>query len=209
MPRRKLIYTDAFPYHINARANNKEWFYLPKDQVWRVFVKELNNLSENLYFKVHAFVLMDNHYHLLASTHSRFNLGVVMQKLQKNVSLKINREAGRINHLFGGPYRGSLVMTPDYYKTVLKYVYRNPVKAELCSKVEDYEFSTLNSGDIRVQRPQKNQIDCFVNYDQSCFYNWLNHSFDPSKSLSVQKGLYKTEFKPVVAREPKASNLTL
>lgn len=208
MPRKKLIYTDIFPYHITARSNNKEWFYLPKSVVWKLFAKELNSLTVDMGFKTHAFVLMDNHYHLLATTSYRYNLGHVMQRLQKNISLKINKKAKRINHVFGGPYYGSLITTPDYYKTVIRYVYRNPVEGSLCDKVEDYAFSSLNTRSIRTFSPpvdkyNRASIDCLINFkNRKEFLIWLNQK-NKSKdfsALSVRKGLRKTQFKPVFKR---------
>ena len=197
MPRRKLIYTDYYPYHVTARANNKEWFYIPKEQVWKIFVKELNLIVLEEKFKIHAFVLMDNHYHMLCSTDDSKDLGVVMQRLQKNVSRKINKKADRINHVFGGPYKGSLITTPTYYKTVLKYVFRNPVEAGIVSKVEDYKYSSLNSDEITTVFPYS--IDSLINYRAQKLIPWLNGGLERSPK-EIYKGLLKTEFKPVLER---------
>jgi len=198
MARRSLIYTDYYPYHIMARSNNKEWFYIPQEQVWQIFTETLNDLSLTHGLRVHAFVLMSNHYHLIA-TASKFDLGAVMQQLQQRVSRKINKAAGRINHVFGGPYKGSLISTPGHYKIVLKYVYRNPVAADMCRGVEDYRFSSLNSDDVNTSFPYN--IDCLMNYKKEVLLSWLNNSTSKERSRrEITRGLLKTEFKPVVQR---------
>ena len=197
MPRRKLIYTDYYPYHVTARSNNKEWFYIPKEKTWKIFSHELERLRLENKFRVHAFVLMDNHYHLLCGTHESADLGIIMCKLQTRVSHAVNKIAGRINHVFGGPYKGSLITTPTYYKTVLKYVYRNPVEAGICDRVEDYRYSTLNTSEIKTIFPFN--IDCLVNYKNEKMIPWLNGELERPK-FEIYKGLMKTEFKPVVER---------
>jgi putative transposase len=52
MPRKKLIYTDQFPYHVTARSNNKEWFYLPISEVWNIFTSKLCEASLKFKFQI-------------------------------------------------------------------------------------------------------------------------------------------------------------
>ena len=101
MPRRILEITSEFPYHIVARTNNKEWFHIPMRDVWSIFNEVLLLVSNKYSFKVHAFVLMSNHYHLMASTSVGHDLPKVMQIFQREVSRRINLQANRKNHLFG------------------------------------------------------------------------------------------------------------
>ena len=68
MPRKKLIRTDLYPYHVYGRANNKEIFYIPLCDVWRLSCELFDKVTKDYGAQVHAFVLMPNHYHLLMST---------------------------------------------------------------------------------------------------------------------------------------------
>lgn len=193
MPRKKLIYTDLFPYHVTARSNNKEHFYIETKKLWQIFCSTFHEVDELYSFKVHAFVLMSNHYHLVCSTHHQYNLGVVMQYFQSKVSQRINKSTSRINHVFGGRYKGSLIKDPWYYKNVIKYVYRNPVKAGLTSSVEEYVFSTVKSKDIALSSVTT-ELDQFVPYSK--FLPWLNNSEFEIPDEAISRGLLKTEFKP-------------
>lgn len=136
MPREKLIYTPDFPYHVIARSNNKENFYLPKEIMWTIFIQQLNQVVEKYKCMIHAFVLMDNHYHLLISTQEKYDLGVVMQSLQRSVSRIVNSKSKSINHVFGGAYKASIIFYPEYYYNVYKYIYQNPTRAGLVPRVE-------------------------------------------------------------------------
>ena len=143
-------------------------------------------------FLVHAFLLMSNHYHMVASTHEKHPLGNVMQNVQKRVSREINGRAKRINHVFGGPYRPSLIQNDIYYARAIKYVYQNPVIAGICTRVEDYQFSTLVRDDI----PTCSAIgEVGKLLPQTEYLDWLNKPFDISELSQIQRGLKKTIFK--------------
>ncbi|HVJ65432.1 MAG TPA: transposase [Bdellovibrionota bacterium] len=194
MPRKKLIYTPDFPYHVCARANNKEWFYLPKPHVWKIFCLHAARVFAKFGTCVHAFVLMDNHYHLLVSTQENFSLGVVMQDFQKSVSHHINQIARRQNHVFGGPYRASLVTTDFHYAQVLKYIYRNPIEAGLCVSCHDYRYSTLVNDQVSVCSPLSGIALRVPTGD--LLLPWLNEA-SGNERQSIQRGLRKTVYRPV------------
>lgn len=144
MPKKPLFRTDRFPYHLTARSNNKEWFYIPIHDVWKILLEVLSREVMKSQLRVHALVLMSNHLHLLASSVDG-NIDVPMRYFLREVCRKINHQAGRINHVFGGPYRWNVITNTSYFLHCLKYVYRNPVTAEICKRVEDYPYSTLNA----------------------------------------------------------------
>lgn len=198
MARKKLNHTNLYPYHIYARTNNKEPFPMDMSEVWEIFQKKLSIYSEKYQLDVHAFVLMSNHYHLIATTSGIYELGEIMREFHKATSQNINLRTNRINHVFGGPYKASLITQDSYYYNVLKYVYANPIKAKLVEKVENYNFSTLsNSNQIKTSRP-KNGIDCDIPYDN--LYSWVNSDFENELFLGIKKGLKKTVFKPIKKR---------
>lgn len=199
MPRKKLIYTDQYPYHIRARSNNREWFYIPKEELWEIFILELNQVVKKYELKVHAFVLMDNHYHLLATTSKKFPLGQVMCELQKSVSRKVNERSGRTNHVFGGTYKASLITNEEYYYIVYKYIYRNPLTANLVGCALEYKYSTLRSPAVIQLVYPINGIDSLLDYKKDPF--WINESFVGDQYMSVKKGLSKTVFKPISQRD--------
>ncbi len=142
MVKKKLLRVKAFPYHIVSRTNNQEYFPLPLDIVWKECKVLLNMVSYLYSARVHAFVLMSNHYHLIVSTPEE-NIDQIMFYFNKNLSERVNLYAGRINRLFGTRYRWSIVDNAGHLKKVIRYLYRNPVKAGICAKVEDYLYSTI------------------------------------------------------------------
>jgi len=201
MPKKPLIRSGSNPYHVTGRCNNKEPFYADLEKVWRIFSFELNEITSKHFSKTHAFVLMPNHFHLLISTPAD-DLGVVMRTFMAAVTRNINSETGRSGRVFGAKYHWSLIGNANYYDCALKYVYRNPVKAKLVSKAEDYPFSTLRSflskpteNNILIQPPIGVDSD-IPDHDLNEFLNWINESFKNEQEDVIKKALRKKEFSP-------------
>lgn len=193
MPRKLLIRTPDFPYHITNRSNNKDFFYIDKSLLWDIFMNCLNELINQYGCDMHGFVLMSNHYHLIIST-PRENIGDAMKYFHREVARQANKSTGRVNHFFGGRYKWSIVSNEDYYWNGVKYIFRNPVRAGICSDVTDYEFSSLNKN-----TPLFNwkMIDYFA-VDKSLIElntDWLNEPFSKENEAAVGKALKRREFK--------------
>ncbi len=178
-----------------ARANNKDWFYLPIDECWKVFSKHLNSAQEKFKFKVYLFVLMDNHYHLIGSCDSAHNLGEVMAWFQKTVSREINTKARRINHIFGGPYKACLIRHPEHFSAIFKYVARNPVAAGVVTKVELYKYSTLTKSNVHIA--QRDNWFSDIPVEAHAERTWLNQEFEEKNQILIQQNLRKTIFAPL------------
>lgn len=191
MPRAKLIETSDYPYHIQNRSNNREFFYLPNECLWPIFLECLKGLQEMYGCRIHSFVLMTNHYHLIIST-PRSNLGASMKYFHREVARNANRIAGRINHFFGGRYKWSLISTELYYWNALKYVFRNPVRAGICEDVRGYSHSSLNrSLDFKWELS-----DFFLDPTREVDLNleWLNEPFQTEIEEAIGKSLRRREF---------------
>ena len=117
-----------------------------------------------------------------------------MRQINTLISKRINRSVGRINHVFGGRYHWSLVTEKNYYKNVIKYVYQNPLRANLCSNVEDYPYSTLHHV---IFKSYALELETFLtDYD----LNWLNKAYNKDQRESLQKGKRRKIFRPSKCR---------
>lgn len=191
MARKNLIRQSKFPYHITTRCNNKEWFRIPMEKVWKLFLESLYYARENRPVEVHAFVLMDNHYHLLVTT-PESDIDKFMFFLNKRFSDLINRETGAINHKFSNRYHWSIVNSKRYLYTVTKYIFNNPVRANIVEKPQNYIFSSLYYTTIRLT------LRHFINnpFDE-CWdelLTWINEQNANEDDELIRKGLKKTIF---------------
>lgn len=143
MPKKKLIRTSIYPYHITARSNNKEGFYIPISDVWNFSQIILEKSKVKFKIQVKCFVLMNNHYHMLLYTPLE-NIDKFMQFFNQNLGKSIAKQAGRINRIFGASYKWNLIISGQYHKNVIRYIYQNPVRARLVSKCGDYPYSNFS-----------------------------------------------------------------
>lgn len=196
MPRHIHINQSEFPYHVTVRCINKEWFLLPMPQVWDIFSEQLWFAKYAFNIKIHAFVLMGNHFHLIIST-PEANLSYSMAYLLREVSRELSRYSGRINRSFADRFHRSIIKSYHHYQTVYKYVYRNPVEAKLCDYVEDYPFSTLNGllGFQHLLIPIENDTQLFASNDINECLDWLNFAPLKENREAVRLALKKAEFK--------------
>lgn len=194
MPRKKQIFTSEYPYHLSARCHNKEWFDLPMWQVWAVMSKYLSYISGTYKMEIHSFVLMNNHFHLIARFPEN-NMAEAMNYFMRETSRVISRKADRINQTYGGRYFRSVITKNNYLDHVYKYVYRNPVEAGVVENVQDYQFSTLYlklngvSCDFPiVDDPRLSAIQL------NSTLLWLNTAPNANDKEEVRKALKKPEF---------------
>jgi hypothetical protein len=89
-------------------------------------------------------MLMDNHYHLVFET-AKPNLLKVMHGINSSYTLYFNRKYGRVGHLFQGRYKGILVDKDSYLLELSRYVHRNPLRAGMVKRAEDYYWSSYPS----------------------------------------------------------------
>jgi REP element-mobilizing transposase RayT len=198
MPKKNLIRSSVHPYHVTARCNNREPFFTEVEVAWRVFSWHLNEIAKKFGVKIHAFVLMPNHFHLLIST-PQDDLGIVMQRFMSSVTKTLNSKSGRTGRVFGGRYHWSLVDSLGYYDYVLKYIYRNPVKAGLSAQVEDYPFSTMSGvlGNKKIffpLHPPSDDQPLIPSNDLRAFLDWMNEPFRKEQDDAIRKGFKKKSF---------------
>ena len=112
-------------YHVTARGNErKRVFRDDKDRVR--FLELLEEWVERFGMRLHGYVLMENHYHLLVET-TRPNLGAAMQWLQVSYTVGFNRRHRRVGHLFQGRYK-AIVTEAGAAWELSQYVHLNPVR---------------------------------------------------------------------------------
>ncbi|MGZ3773507.1 MAG: transposase [Pseudobdellovibrionaceae bacterium] len=193
MPRAKAILQSEFPYNISARCINKEWFQIPMDRVWKIFCEELTRTSEKHQLQIHSFVLMSNHFHLIAST-PEANVSQCMHQFMVRSSRRLTRDGNRINESFAGRHFKCILQHPNYFLNAYKYNYRNPVAAGICDLAEEYPYSTLHGLTKKSKLLLPLCEDITFNSDPSGTLKWLNTTPDPIKLEGVRYGLKRQFF---------------
>lgn len=131
----RIEFPGAF-YHVMARGNRKQDIFLDEDD-HHFFLKTLKEACGRTGWRVHAWALLRNHYHLLLETPEP-NLVAGMKWLQNAYTRRINAKHRAWGRVFGDRYKAVLVQARegDYYATLLDYIHLNPVRAGLVNVAE-------------------------------------------------------------------------
>lgn len=146
----RIEFRGAF-YHVMARGNRREAIFLDDDDR-RFFLKCLSEACGKTGWRVHAWVLMNNHYHLFIET-PEANLVEGMKWLQNTVTRRFNVRHRKWGRLFGDRYKAILVEgdSGNYYTTLWNYIHLNPIRAGLVDmggggSILDYPWSSIAGG---------------------------------------------------------------
>jgi len=135
----RLQYPGAF-YHVTARGNErKPIFRSEKDRA--TFLAVLARTVARHRLVLHAYVLMNNHYHLLVET-PEANLARALRDLNGVYTAIFNRTHRRVGHLFQGRYKAILVEKDSYLLELSRYIHLNPVRALGGTRLSRYPWSS-------------------------------------------------------------------
>lgn len=130
-------------YHVTARGDGREDIYLSDDDR-EVFLAVLAQVHERFNWRIHAYCLMSNHYHLLVET-PEANLSQGMRQLNGVFTQRFNRIHNRVGHVFQGRFKGILVEKETYLLELARYVVLNPVRAGMVSTPEQWGWSSYRA----------------------------------------------------------------
>lgn len=105
------------------------------------FIETLKRTKDRYGYLLHAYVLMDNHYHLLIET-PHANIKRVMQNINTSYTVYVNRKHRRHGHLFQGRYKSFIVEKESYLLELGRYIHLNPVRAGIVQKADDHGWSS-------------------------------------------------------------------
>jgi putative transposase len=126
-------------YHVTSRGNDRQdIFRSEKDRAY--FLGILDHLVERFHFVIHAYCLMDNHYHLLVET-PQGNLSKGMRQLNGVYTQRFNWKYEKTGHLFQGRYKSIIVDKDAYLLELARYVVLNPVRARMAESPEAWPGS--------------------------------------------------------------------
>jgi putative transposase len=155
MPRKARVEYAGAVYHVMDRGDRQEAIYGGGEDR-ELFLKTLGQACERTGWRVHSYVLMGNHYHLLLETPEP-NLCAGMRWLQGVYTIRYNARHKLRGHLFQGRYKAVLVQGGDdtYFQTVSDYIHLNPVRAGLVGKREMLVNYRWSSFPLLVGAPRK------------------------------------------------------
>ena len=141
MARLPRLTIPGYPHHVIQRGNNRQAIFATKHN-YEDLLGLLGENAQKFGVAVHAYVLMTNHFHLLATPQAEDSLPQMMQAVGRRYVRHFNDEQGRSGTLWEGRYKSTLIQTDRYLLTCMAYMDLNPVRGGLVAEPGDYPWSS-------------------------------------------------------------------
>jgi len=199
MPRSlRIEYPDAI-YHVMNRGNYRHDIF-GVDGSKQAFEETLFGACERTGWCLHAFCLLDNHFHLALQTPDA-NLAVGMQWLQSTFANRFNRLVKQRGHVFQGRYKSLVVERDEYFGPLLDYIHLNPVRAKLVDVpgLGNWRWSSMWYLSRKRQRPACLDLSTCLYYAGNLvdrpagrqkyldYLSWLSESDTEKKAHASEK----------------------
>lgn len=142
MPRGARKKSDTSVYHAMLRGINQQRIF-EEDEDCTMFLKVLGECKKVSGFELFAYCLMGNHVHLLIKVQNE-DLNTIFKRIGARYVYWFNWKYRRSGHLFQDRFKSEPVINDKQLLTVLRYIHRNPIKANLCGTVGAYRWSSYN-----------------------------------------------------------------
>lgn len=129
------------PHHVIQRGTNRQPVFLD-DGDFTFMLALLTEYGGRERVAIHSYVLMDNHFHLLATPETARGLPAMMQAVGRRYVQHFNRRHQRSGALWEGRYRATPLQTERYFLPCMVYIDLNPVRAGLVARPADYPWSS-------------------------------------------------------------------
>ncbi|MDP3760831.1 MAG: transposase [Ramlibacter sp.] len=141
MARLPRLTVPGYPHHIIQRGNNRQAIFATTAD-YEVLLAMLEEHAGKSGVAIHAYVLMSNHFHLLATPETAEGIPAMMQAVGRRYVRYFNQRQGRTGTLWEGRYKSTLIQAERYLLACMVYIDLNPVRAGLVRDPADYPWSS-------------------------------------------------------------------
>lgn len=141
MARLARLSVGGYPHHIIQRGNDRQVIFRGDDDR-RQMLQLIESQSREYRVAIHAYVLMDNHFHLLATPETADGVPRMMQSVGRRYVRWFNDRHGRSGTLWEGRYKSTLIETERYLLACMVYIDLNPVRAGMVTQARDFAWSS-------------------------------------------------------------------
>jgi putative transposase len=140
MPRLSRPVIAGVPHHVTQRGNRHGQVFF-SDEDCELYLDQLAHHCRRRAVEVIAYCLMPNHVHLVLVPPAEDGLHRVLRPVHTRIAQRVNRAQGWSGHLWQGRFF-SAALDEDYFYAAVRYVERNPLRAGMVARAEDYRWSS-------------------------------------------------------------------
>lgn len=147
----RIEFKGAF-YHVITRGNQRQKVFKDEED-FQEYLALLAFYKERYKYLLYAYVLMNNHVHLLIESRE-IALSKILQGINQSYTMYFNKKNRTVGHLFQGRYKAILCDKDAYLLSLIKYIHLNPVRARIAKTAGQFRWSSNRS----YCKQQKNDI---------------------------------------------------
>lgn len=141
--RQARLVAGGMPHHVIQRGNRRQKVFF-ENRGREFYLQLLEEKTKKYKMEVWAYCLMDNHVHLIVVPHEEKALAQAIGEIHKEYTRMINFREGWRGYLWEGRFK-SFMVDEKYLYAAIRYVERNPVRARIANKAEEYEWSSARN----------------------------------------------------------------
>jgi putative transposase len=172
---------------ITQRGNNKQAVFF-SEQDYQYYLDILNEAAMQQQCQIHAFVLIANHIHILATPATADGISQLMKSVSQRYVSYINRLEKRTGTLWDGRYKASLIENGDYILVCMHYIETTPVRLSLVENPIGYQWSSYQAN----ARGKEVGLEITHHKSYNQLESWINKS---DKDLQEKYKLFFREQK--------------
>jgi len=211
MARQPRLELAGVPLHVTQRGVNRCAIFLD-DADRHHYRRVLRDACDKYDVAIHAFVLMDNHVHLLVGATIAGRVSQAMRKAGQTYVQSFNHRHGRVGTLWQGRFKSSLVDSDGYALRLIRYIELNPVRTAMVERPEDYRWSSVHTHLGAAQDPLLTPCAVYLGLGAdrtgraNAYRNWLHARLEPDELarirayLAQEKALGNPRFQAMVAK---------
>ena len=186
----------GLPQHIIQRGINRNICFVD-DQDFSAYAHWLYEYSVKFKVKIHAWVIMTNHVHILATPSADDGISLMMQALGRRYVQYFNATYQRSGTLWEGRYKSSTVDTEKYVLICYRYIELNPVRAHMVNDPSDYKWSSYRYNALGIKSlictPHEAYLSLGATADDrhKCYRELCSNHIDEKLLCDVRKALNK------------------
>lgn len=186
MSRLARLYLPGFAQLVLQRGHNRQAIFLDEQDLL-TYRAHLREASREAQVSLHAYVLMPNHIHLLATASEEKGMGKMMQNIGRRYVRYFNDRHARTGTLWEGRYRSTVVEPHEYLIECCQYIEQNPVRAQLVQEPQHYLWSSCLHHLGRETDPLISDHTLFWNLGNTPFERQMAYQKRLEQGLDAQK----------------------
>lgn len=149
MARLPRLTVPGYTHHVIQRGNNRQPIVTCDDDR-QLLLDLITENAQKYSVALHAYVLMDNHFHLLLTPQTDTGVPQMMQAVGRRYVRYFNDRYHRSGTLWEGRYRSTLIQNERYLMACMVYLDLNPVRAGMVAQPQDHPWTSYHHYTGRV-----------------------------------------------------------